>query len=172
MNSIFKSMLTAAALVLAVSTLSATTASASCGQPHGGISTYNPVEPGKLHKKGKRGGGRMMSHGPSYGSLEATPRLFIVIEPKREGPAVVNGKNNCDHLKKRIAAGEHRLAQMNERLDQMLKDYQLKKTASTKADVYYTGDAIVNLDDDIKDLERALSKLRKKLKKCEAAQWF
>ena len=80
--------------------------------------------------------------------------------------------NNCDHLKNQIAAGERRLAQMNERLDQMLKDYQLKKAASTKADVYYTGDAIVKLDDNIKDLERALNKLRKKLKKCEAAQWF
>ena len=30
----------------------------------------------------------------------------------------------------------------------------------------------MKLDDNIKDLERALNKLRKKLKKCEAAQWF
>lgn len=170
MNSILKSILTAAALVVAASAISATTASASCGKPHGTISSYRPDEGGKLHKKGKRDGGRKMSHGPSYGSLDISPRVFIVIEPKRKGPPVVAGKNNCDHLKNQIAAGERRLAQMNERLDQMLKDYQLKKAASTKADVYYTGDAIVKLDDNIKDLERALNKLRKKLKKCEAAQ--
>lgn len=177
MTRIIKSTLAAAALALSLSAVAVTSASANCGLPHGGMSMIENPEGGHMvKKKNKRGGiggiARMLDHGPSYGILEGGPRLMIVIEPKRKGPPVVAGKNNCDHLKRQIAAGERRLAQMNARLDQMLDDYKLKKTASTKADVYYTGDAIVKLDDDVKDLERALKKLRKKLKKCEEAQWF
>ena len=139
--------------------------------------SFEPSEmsPGSRNFEGKHKRNRhaaMFGPGPSYGVLEGGARLMIVIQPRREGPPVVNGKNNCDHLKRQIAAGERRLAQMNSRLDQMLADYQVKKVASTRADVYYTGDSIVKLDDDIKDLERALNKLRKKLAKCESARWF
>ena len=176
MKTMLKSTLAAAAIAIGV--FSANTASANCGLPHGGAASMleNPEAAyggGEFKRKNKRNRiGLMRDLGPSFGILEGGPRLMIVIEPKRKGPPVVAGRNNCDHLKRQIAAGERRLAQMNARLDQMLGDYKLKKTASTKADVYYTGDAIVKLDDSVKDMERALKKLRKKLKKCEEAQWF
>ena len=175
MNTMLKATLAAAAIAIGV--FSASAASANCGLPHGGMPALENSEAsyggGEFRRKNKRNRmGLMRDHGPSFGILEGGPRLMIVIEPKRKGPPVIAGRNNCDHLKRQIAAGERRLAQMNGRLDQMLADYKLKKTASTKADVYYTGDAIVKLDDDVKDMERALKKLRKKLKKCEEAQWF
>ena len=110
-------------------------------------------------------------NGPSFGILEGGPRLMIVIEPKRVGPPVVKGKNNCEHLKRQIAAGERRLAQMNERIDMLLGEYRVKRVNSTRADANYTADAALKLDQDAKDMERALKKLRKKLKACEAAQW-
>ena len=131
-----------------------------------------PVSPNFEGRHKRNRDAMRFDRGPSYGVLEGGARLMIVIEPRREGPPVVNGKNNCDHLKRQIAAGERKLAQKNARLDQMLADYQIKKVTSTSADVYYTVDAIVKLDDDIKDLERALNKLRKKLAKCEAAHWL
>jgi hypothetical protein len=112
----------------------------------------------------------MRDEGPSYGKLEGG--LMIVINPHPDGPAIAHGKNNCDHIKRQIAAGEKRLAQMNDRLDQMLADYKVKEVASTKGDVYYTGLSIESLDNQIKDLETALAKLRGKLKKCETAKWF
>jgi hypothetical protein len=175
MTIILKSTFAAAAIAMGV--FSANAASANCGLPHGGMSEIGNSEASyggdEFRRKNKRGGmGLLRDLGPSFGILEGGARVMIVIPPKRKGPPVVAGKNNCDHLKRQIAAGERRLAQMNERLDQMLGDFQVKKRVSTRADVGYSADAIVKLDDSVKDMERALKKLRKKLKKCEEAQWF
>ena len=175
MKTMLKSTLAAAAIAIGV--FSANAAFANCGLPHGGMSMLENPEAsyggGEFKRKNKRNRlDRMFGHGPSFGVLEAMPRVMIVIEPKRKGPPLVAGRNNCDHLKRQIAAGERRLAQMNDRLDQMLSDFQVKKRVSTRADVGYSADAIVKLDDSVKDMERALKKLRKKLKKCGEAQWF
>lgn len=143
------------------------------GQPNERMETSQKSDhSGECRNRKRCRNAERRDHGPSYGFLEGNPRLMIVIEPRREGAPVVGGKNDCDHLKRKIAAGERRLAQMNARLDQLIEDYQQKKLVSTRADVYYTGDAMLKLDQDIKDLERALKKLRKKLKKCEEARWF
>ena len=179
MSNMLKHSIAATAFVVGLLSLTpVNSAFAYCVEPQRcEMPSFQPSEmsPGPQNFEGRHKRDRnfmMFGNEPSYGILEGGARLMIVIQPRREGPPVVHGKNNCDHLKRQIAAGERRLAQMNSRLDQMLADYQDKKVSSTSADVYYTGDSIVKLDDNIKDLERALNTLRKKLAKCESARWF
>ena len=179
MNTILKSSIIAATLAFGTATFFSAGPAAADGfsfetglsilEKTGMLNTGNMLMKKRMHPRVNM---PMQDEGPSYGMLEGGARLMIVINPKRTGPAVVHGKNNCDHIKLQIAAGEKRLAQMNAHLDQMLADYQVKKIASTKDDTYYTGLAIASLDDQIKDLEKVLANLRGKLKKCEAAKWF
>jgi uncharacterized coiled-coil protein SlyX len=165
MNSILKSTFAAAALAFSLAALSAGSASADCGLPHGGMPGAQNSEEGpydwQRDRKGRLGGlpGLDLKFDMLRGGM-------ILMDAAAKAKPAAGKKKNCDKLRDAIAKGERRLEQMKSRLDQMLGDFSEKKRVSTNADVGYAADAITKLDDAIKGKETTLKRQRKKLKKC------
>jgi hypothetical protein len=166
MNSILTTTLTAVALALSLSALSAGLALADCGQPHGGIQN---MEEGSYDWHRDRNGrlGNLPGLEPKFGAFMGGVRIVMAVDAAGKAKPAVGKKRNCDKLKDQIKVGERRLDQMKSRLDRMLDDFSEKNRNSTKADISHTADAIAKLDDAIKARENTLKRLRKALKKCE-----
>ena len=170
MNTILKSTLAAAALAFSLAALSAGPASADCGLPHGGQPGAQNSDGGPYDWQRDRNGrlGNLPGLDPKFGAfLGGGVRVWIAIDAAGKAKPPAGKKRNCDKLKDQIKAGERRLEQMKSRLDQMLADFSEKKRVSTQADVGYTADAMVKLDEAIKAKENTLKRQRKKLKKCQ-----
>lgn len=168
MNTLLKSTLAAAAIAIGV--FSANAASADCGLPHGGQPGVQDSGDGRYDWQRDRNGrlGNLPGLDPKFGAfLGGGVRIMIALDAAGKAKPAARKKRNCDKLKDAITKGERRLEQMKSRLDQMLAGFSEKKRVSTQADVGYTADAIVKLDEAIKAKESTLKRQRKKLKKCQ-----